>query len=127
MLKNVCYRVSVGITYLLPISEIPSGRIFKWNHSLPGVHKTYKRIYSVMSQLETNQPPLPIKEAVNTTSKLALRVPDHVRGMTTLDKEKFTTVITFPVVTVEVNDINRIRSKVRLERYLIKNMNKLKV
>ncbi|CAJ0589504.1 unnamed protein product [Cylicocyclus nassatus] len=62
----------------------------------------------------------------STSAKTVLEIPEAVRGMKELQKDLFQTTITLSALKVEASKISIIQRKVRLEKYLFKNLGRIK-
>lgn len=69
----------------------------------------------------------PVAECVDSSEGplpevFKLEIPEAVRGMKELKKELFSSKVTIPVLKVDATKVSVIQRKVRLERFLFKNL-----
>lgn len=70
---------------------------------------------------------IPTAKQVSIVKHSGIEIPDIVRGMTDLKKDLFLNNILFTVMKVDATKVSVIQRKVRLEKYLIKNMGRVKL
>lgn len=73
----------------------------------------------------------PVAECVDSSEGplpevFKLEIPEAVRGMKELKKELFSSKVTIPVLKVDATKVSVIQRKVRLERFLFKNLGRIK-
>ncbi|KAJ1352795.1 hypothetical protein KIN20_009218 [Parelaphostrongylus tenuis] len=79
----------------------------------------------VASQPISTTVEIPVRKD-STLGSSPIKIPDVVRGMTDLKKDLFVNNILFTVMKLDATKVSLIQRKVRLEKYLIRNLGRVK-
>ncbi|VDO35872.1 unnamed protein product [Haemonchus placei] len=97
--------------------------------SISGVYiigqKLSKQVFNVIHTSRTISAIMADRK-IASMQKCVVEVPTAVRGMQDLRKEAFTTNITLLALRVDASNLSTIQRKVRLEKYLFKNLGRIK-
>nr|CDJ84386.1 Protein of unknown function Met10 domain containing protein [Haemonchus contortus] len=87
--------------------------------------KLSKQVFNVIHTSRTISA-IMADQKIASMQKYVMEVPTAVRGMQDLRKEAFTTNVTLLALRVDASKLSTIQRKVRLEKYLFKNLGRIK-